>query len=311
MSLKPVDQPIRSPRGRGTSSGGPIIRALERPGTLNDVLGRILQSRGIGAIRRPKSDGRKAPRQSVETFQKSERAILTRKTAASRVKNRVVTKPATRSGPPVFSTAPGIPIERISEIPRPGPVASNGGNRFSIPSIDFLGAGQNVVHLPAVIPKPEAPVSIHKSILSGISGGLSAGIQKRITSKIAPAAIAAPAIAAAAGRVLPAIGRVLGSRTVAAGSAGLALGSLFGGGGSGGVCASGEHLNKQDGIGGPKGTYCVKNRRMNFGNARAARRSVRRLKGARKLLRDIEKMMPTRSVKRRAPQHHHHPAAGG
>jgi len=147
-------------------------------------------------------------------------------------------------------------------------------------------------------------VSLHKSILKGIGGGLSSGISSRIQSKIAPGIIAAPVIASAAGRVLPAIGRVLGSRTVAAGATGIGIGSLFGGGGAA-VCPSGEHLAK-DGSG-----RCVRNRRMNFGNARAARRSVRRLKGARKLLRDIEKMMPTKTRARRQPTHHHHPAAGG
>jgi len=139
-------------------------------------------------------------------------------------------------------------------------------------------------------------VSLHKGLIKSIGSGLSAGISQRITQKIAPAAIIAPAVAAA-GRVLPAIGRVLGSPAAAAGSAGLAIGSLFGGGGGGGVCQAGFHLAK-DGSG-----RCVRNRRMNFGNARAARRSVRRLKGARKLLKDIEKMMPTKTSRRRSPSH--------
>jgi len=142
-------------------------------------------------------------------------------------------------------------------------------------------------------------VSIHKSIL----GAVKAGVSARIQQKIAPAAIIG-----VAGRVLPGLGRA-----ASAGSIGAGVATLFGGGGGaqGGACLVGEHLNKQDGVGGPAGTYCVKNRRMNVGNARAARRAVRRLKGARKLLRDIEKMMPTRSTRRRAPAHHHHPAAGG
>jgi len=152
-------------------------------------------------------------------------------------------------------------------------------------------------------------VSLHKGLIKGITGGLSAGISQRIQQKIAPVAAAA-GVAAVAGRVLPAIGRVLGSRTVAAGATGLAIGGLLGDA-TGNGCPSGFHPNKQDGVRGPARTYCVRNRRMNFGNARAARRGVRRLKGARKLLRDIEKMMPTKTRARRAPQHHHHPAAGG
>jgi len=142
-------------------------------------------------------------------------------------------------------------------------------------------------------------MSIHKSILKGLTGGISARIQQ----KVAPAAIIG-----VAGRVLPGLGRA-----ATAGSIGAAVGGMFAGGGAqGGACPVGHHLNKQDGVGGPAGTYCVKNRRMNVGNARAARRSVRRLKGARKLLKDIEKMMPSKTSRRRAPaQHHHHPAAGG
>jgi len=111
-------------------------------------------------------------------------------------------------------------------------------------------------------------------------------------------------------RAAPAVGRgVLGrifrspvARGIAGGIAGSALVGAIGG--DGGACPSGWHLNKQDGVGGAAGTYCVRNRRTNFGNARAARRSVRRLKGARKLLRDIEKMMPSRPRARRAPTGH-------
>lgn len=99
--------------------------------------------------------------------------------------------------------------------------------------------------------------------------------------------------------------RAATGRAATAAGLGVALGSTLGGGGAqGGQCAAGFHPNKQDGVGGPAGTYCVRNRRMNVGNARAARRSVRRLKGARKLLRDIEKMMPSKPSRRRAPAGH-------
>lgn len=39
-------------------------------------------------------------------------------------------------------------------------------------------------------------------------------------------------------------------------------------------------------------------RRMNYGNAKAARRAIRRIKGTRKLLQDIEKQMPRRPAPR-------------
>lgn len=126
---------------------------------------------------------------------------------------------------------------------------------------------------------------------------------------------ALPAIVGGAARAGPAIARGAGAifrgatgRAAGAAGLGVLLGQTLGG--DGGQCAAGWHLNKQDGVGGPAGTYCVRNRRMNVGNARAARRSVRRLKGARKLLRDIEKMMPSKPRARRAPaghaQHLHH-----
>jgi hypothetical protein len=62
---------------------------------------------------------------------------------------------------------------------------------------------------------------------------------------------------------------------------------------------------------GPDGQPVRKRRRMNFGNAKAARRAIRRIKGTRKLLQDIEKQLPRRTVRSRAKTHHHHPAAGG
>jgi len=118
-----------------------------------------------------------------------------------------------------------------------------------------------------------------------------------------PALRATPSVIRTAGR---AIGRFIGSpagRLTIGGAAAGELARTFADGGAG-ACPSGWHLNKQDGVGGAAGTYCVRNRRTNFGNARAARRSVRRLKGARKLLKDIEKMMPSKTRTRRAPTGH-------
>jgi len=145
--------------------------------------------------------------------------------------------------------------------------------------------------------EPEEPVSIHKSLLQSLGGALGTRINSAINPAPKTIFAAGPAIAAgvgAAGRVLPAIGRVLTGRVATAGGIGAAVGSLFRGGADAGTCPSGWHLAK-DGSG-----RCVRNRRMNFGNARAARRSVRRLKGARKLLKDIEKMMPSKTRTRRA-----------
>lgn len=49
----------------------------------------------------------------------------------------------------------------------------------------------------------------------------------------------------------------------------------------------GYHLNKADGKYGPKGTYFVRNRRMNPMNGRAAARAIRRINSAEKMLRRI------------------------
>lgn len=144
------------------------------------------------------------------------------------------------------------------------------------------------------------------SLWSNLGDALARGLTTRVENRAAgrviqPRAVQTQAFIAPA--VVPAIqaaGRVLTSpaaRRAGAAVLGFALGRS---GGDSGVCAAGWHLNKQDGVGGPAGTYCVRNRRMNVGNARAARRSVRRLRGARKLLRDIEKMMPSKTTRRRA-----------
>lgn len=164
---------------------------------------------------------------------------------------------------------------------------------------------------PRPTPKKEPLVSIHKELLGigreFILGRARGAAQPRRVIQPGPVAqqagiTALPAIIGAGRRFAPGIGRLAGN--VISGG----LGYLAGRQGGDGACPSGSHPNKQDGVGGAAGTYCVKNRRMNFGNARAARRSVRRLKGARKLLRDIEKMMPTKTRTRTVKVHHddHH-----
>lgn len=50
---------------------------------------------------------------------------------------------------------------------------------------------------------------------------------------------------------------------------------------------SGYHLNKADGKYGAKGTYYVRNRRMNPCNGRALRRSIKRINAGEKVLRRI------------------------
>jgi len=245
---------------------------------------------------------------------KRARVILVRKKAAK-------PPPASAPQPPRKIRPAPAPITVRKEPVRKPPVPKPGGNRFEVSPIERGGfdVARGPVFTPGIIEQaqgvPQRPgkkeplnMSIWSQLGGAIMKGATKGITQQVQSKIAPAAIL-PAAAGMAGRVLPSIGRVLGSRTVAAGATGLAIGGMLGDA-TGNGCPSGFHPNKQDGARGPARTYCVRNRRMNFGNGRAARRSVRRLKGARKLLRDIEKMMPTKTRTRR-PQHHHHPAAGG
>lgn len=62
--------------------------------------------------------------------------------------------------------------------------------------------------------------------------------------------------------------------------------------GAQGLCPVGFHPIKQAGKFGPAGSYCVRNRRMNVLNGRAASRAIRRIRGARKMLMRIERQLP-------------------
>lgn len=75
--------------------------------------------------------------------------------------------------------------------------------------------------------------------------------------------------------------------------------AVQGAGGAAAGTAIGAGLVGLDAFGQPK-----KRRRMNYGNAKAARRAIRRIKGTRKLLQDIEKQLPRRTVRSRAPAGH-------
>lgn len=182
---------------------------------------------------------------------------------------------------------------------------------YKVPDLDFLTGGKG-----QITPRIDAPrktVSIHKELL-GIGREFVLG---RARAAATPRTVAQPGVSQASmialpGPVIAAGGRLAGRagsfatglfRQATAFATGAAAASFFARNADG-SCPVGTHPIKQDGVRGPKGSYCVRNRRMNVGNARAARRSVRRLKGARKLLRDIERMMPTKTTRRRAPRGH-------
>jgi len=138
----------------------------------------------------------------------------------------VITVTPKKIAPPVISLEPGIPLERLEP------------NRFSAPSLGQLTGGGPVISVPdpvrvptAPLPKKEiAPVSIWSDLGKSITKGITTGVAQKISGqqKVIPAVAAVAGVGA---RVLPSLGRVLGSRTVAAGATGIAIGGLIGGGG--------------------------------------------------------------------------------
>lgn len=250
-----------------------------------------------------------AERFTQSIFQRRVPATTTSTRSSRRRSRAIIKRPVLPGGARKRGPERPSGVERISEAPR----------RVSAPSRDFL-IGNPPAGTISQLPAPTAPtgtietqMSIHKK-LGGIFRQAIIDRTRAVLNPVRTAApggvsqaniLALPPVVAAGGRaVLPVIGRA-----VAAFGAGVTVGSFFARNDDG-SCPVGTHPIKQDGVHGPKGSYCVRNRRMNVGNARAARRSVRRLKGSRKLLRDIEKMMPTRTTRRRAPEHHHHPRGG-
>lgn len=162
------------------------------------------------------------------------------------------------------------------------------------------------------------PVSIWADIGRGLLGAVGTRLQREITGTPQVPIKSFPTVAGTAqtppiiggtpqvttAGVLPGVGaiargagRVLTGRGATIGTAGFALGTMVNGGAGG--CPSGFHPAK-DGSG-----RCVRNRRMNVANPRAARRAIRRIKGMRKLLQDIEKQLPRKTTRARsAPAGH-------
>lgn len=138
------------------------------------------------------------------------------------------------------------------------------------------------------------------AIGAGIGGAVESASQQNQIQRalVGQAAFAAPAIG------LPGIS-LEGAPTVPVAGQRLPPGVLANipasGAGLGGACPMGFHLDKRT------RSRCVRNRRMNPLNGRAATRAIRRIKGARKMLQKIERQLP-RAKSRTAPRrpHHHH-----
>lgn len=143
--------------------------------------------------------------------------------------------------------------------------------------------------------------------LGAVVGGASAFIPKARAA--APAALpggmgfvggALPTLTPVRGARLPTIPRIPGPARNIPGLP-IPLPDLdFGGAGAGagGACPAGFHLDKRT------RSRCVRNRRMNPLNGRAAMRAIRRIKGARKMLQKIERQLP-KAKARRTPAHPH------
>lgn len=152
--------------------------------------------------------------------------------------------------------------------------------------------------LPAVTQFLPSDIGGAVSAVAGLVGGSGKGKSTQALGGLP--AIVGPLL----GRVLPqAVPRIGGA--VGGGVVGGLVGDLIGssGGTVTGACPSGFHPAK-DGSG-----RCVRNRRMNSLNPRAFRRAVRRLKGARRFAREVEKVFPRPRRAARRPAHHHHPRA--
>lgn len=142
---------------------------------------------------------------------------------------------------------------------------------------------------------------IAASVVPG--GGLAAKVLGGITSTTK--AVTPIVASAAAGGAAFEVGSALASRALAPSLPALpGAGFSTGGslttlppkaGGPQGACGVPGYHYAKDGSG-----RLVRNRRMNYLNGKAATRAVRRVKGAMKMLKKIERTLPTRTVRRRS-----------
>jgi len=142
-------------------------------------------------------------------------------------------------------------------------------------------------------------------ILGGIFGGpAGAAAGAALSSAVSPARkvqqTIQPAAFAPSLGPLPNLSLTAPTVPVALSPQGAQIGRAFGAtvADAGGACPVGFHLDKRT------RSRCVRNRRMNPLNGRAAMRAIRRIKGARKMLQKIERQLP-RAKARRVPAHGH------
>lgn len=195
-------------------------------------------------------------------------------TLGSRFPGISVPPPTPIMGPPASSTPPYFPTPQTATPPTGGP--------HTLPSVRTAG-----------------PMSILSTINTtlGILGTLQT---LRNQGRTAPSPMAGLGI-----------GTALIASSQRAGAIGMPGTGMVGGFGTtvdgqswevdprGKPCGpSGYHLNRSNSPRGPKGSYWVRNRHMNPLNASAARRAIRRIKGARKMLQSIERSLPKRAAPR-------------
>jgi len=224
---------------------------------------------------------------------------------------RLVKKTIKVAAPFIASAIPviGPALGAVITAKRAATAARGPRRRAPAPTPGVGAVGPPVSRAGRRAPIAQAKPAIQGGFISGTSAQPQTGFGRATgTQEMSIFAGLGPIVAAGAARAAPAIGRAISRGGIGRAIAGGALGAgavevIFNERGEA-VCPSGFHLRKDPTL----PPACVRNRRMNFGNARAARRSVRRIKGARKLLKDIEKLMPKRTARARRdlPAGHSH-----
>lgn len=140
---------------------------------------------------------------------------------------------------------------------------------------------------PAAPPKPsnvDTGVRFRQALPAELTPGAPGVID--VSKSITSAGVAQMSLVSIAGKLAQRIPQILRNPTIQGTIGGLA----------GGAIAGLPALTGPTNGNGEKKKY----RRMNYGNAKAARRAIRRIKGVRKMLQDIERQLPRKQVRARA-----------
>lgn len=155
----------------------------------------------------------------------------------------------------------------------------------------FLGASKAAQPVLSAVSKVPLLGAALKAV-PGIGTAITAGTLATSAYKALSASKAVVPVATSAAKGLSTLTKV-GIGTAVAGGTAAAVSHFA----NTGQVPAGYHVSRRTG-------NIVRNRRMNVGNAKAARRAVRRIKGVRKLLMKIEREMPHRACKHTGGRSH-------